>query len=280
MAAASSAQEPLASGAHDVHDRTSCGLKTVSEAAVGEAVHLAAGRLDNISCIREDELSSEEQGRRQAWSSATAVYSKLPGDGDGLEILGHQVMESWEEPYMAALASAACGPGGRVLEVGFGMGFSAGFIDSYGPSVVEHVIFEANDQVLGKAALWADSAQRPTTVLGGFWQDLVEDYEDCSFGGVLFDAFPLSAEEASGDGEVGAFFEHAARLLRPGGCFTFYFDAGNNWIQCVRAFRGETTAKLLAAGFSRVEEDQVMCPPREGCPYFWKDRFVVPFAIK
>uniref|UniRef100_A0A7S2VNS4 Guanidinoacetate N-methyltransferase n=1 Tax=Zooxanthella nutricula TaxID=1333877 RepID=A0A7S2VNS4_9DINO len=219
---------------------------------------------------------------RDAWQAAPAVYCDLPGGCEGLRILGEPVMEAWEAPYMAALAAVACGEGldelgGRVLEVGFGLGISAANIDAY-DAVQEHVIVEANEEVLGRAAVWADDARRPTTVIGGFWEDVVGDLPDASFGAILFDVFPLSAAQAAGDGEAGPFFAHAARLLRPGGRFAFYYDAGRNWIECVRAFRGETTSKLLAAGFASVEEDQVQCTPRRGCTYFWKDRFLVPLA--
>merc|ERR1719330_625759 len=104
-------------------------------------------------------------------------------------------MESWEAPYMRALAAAACAPtgGGRVLEVGFGLGISAGYIDAEA-SVTEHVIIEANEAVLGRAGLWADTARRPTVVLGGFWQEVAGDLETGSFGGILFDAFPLTPQ--------------------------------------------------------------------------------------
>jgi len=225
------------------------------------------------------EPSHQELEQRERWRAAKAHYGPLPGGGQGLSILGKPVMESWEAPYMAALAAVACGNGGRVLEVGFGLGISAACVDSH-PAVEEHVIVEANEEVLGQAALWADGTKRPTTVYGGFWQELVKEFDDGSFSGVLFDAFPLDAEEAAGDGEVGAFFVEAARLLQPRGCFAFYFDVGGSWIECVTAFRRETVPKLLQAGFSRVDEDQVECKPREGCVYFWKDRFLVPCAIR
>eukprot|EP00933_Yihiella_yeosuensis_P062268 TRINITY_DN6520_c0_g1_i1.p1 TRINITY_DN6520_c0_g1~~TRINITY_DN6520_c0_g1_i1.p1 ORF type:complete len:190 (-),score=66.90 TRINITY_DN6520_c0_g1_i1:335-904(-) len=171
---------------------------------------------DNEKESEAEDLDPEEQQRREAWSGAEAVFCTLPGGGDGLQILGHDVMEDWESPYMSALAAVACSVGdangqskggGRVLEVGFGMGISAKAIDEFLPAVKEHVILEANDMVLGRAAQWADDeAKVPTTVLGGFWQELVPSFEDGSFDGILFDAYPLSPGEAAGDGEVGAFF--------------------------------------------------------------------------
>ena len=59
---------------------------------------------------------------RRRWSRAAAGFE---GDDSALSILGHPVMERWEEPFMEKLASIACANGGRVLEVGFGLGISA-----------------------------------------------------------------------------------------------------------------------------------------------------------
>lgn len=246
----------------------------------GECAAHAKGGADATGGYEaKEKIDAKEEADRELWRSAGTSYVTLPGGGDGLVIRGQPVMEDWEAPYMEALAAAACQHGGRVLEVGFGLGLSAAYVDAY-DAVEEHVIVEANDEVLGRAALWEDEARRPTTVYGGFWQEIIGDFEDGSFSGVLFDAFPLSPEEAAGDGEVKEFFEQAARLLRPGGVFTFYFDAGGSWIECLQSFRSETVPKLLNAGFSRVEDDQVLCAPREGCTYFWKDRFLIPRAIR
>ena len=64
-------------------------------------------------------------------------------DGERLDIDGHPVMQAWEAPYMASLATIATRNGGRVLEVGFGLGLSAGAVQACG-SVTEHLIMEAN----------------------------------------------------------------------------------------------------------------------------------------
>eukprot|EP00929_Paragymnodinium_shiwhaense_P049073 TRINITY_DN24769_c1_g1_i1.p1 TRINITY_DN24769_c1_g1~~TRINITY_DN24769_c1_g1_i1.p1 ORF type:complete len:263 (+),score=71.30 TRINITY_DN24769_c1_g1_i1:65-853(+) len=249
-------------------------------AAPGEVM---AEKAVDVAEAADDELRLAklvEGLQREAWQTAPAHFFDFPeGEGQGLTILGKPVMESWETPYMEALAAAACEHGGRVLEVGFGLGISAGFIDGH-EGVTEHVILEANDEVFGKAQCWAARAARRTTVLQGFWQDLVCQLPDASFDAILFDVFPLDSEEAAGDGEVGPFFPHAARLLRPGGIFTFYFDAGASWIECQKEFRELTLPKLLAAGFSCVSDDLVECQPRKMCTYAWKNRFLVPLAVR
>lgn len=217
---------------------------------------------------------------REQWAAAPANFLTLPDGSKGLMILGRPVMEDWETPYMEALAEVAASSGGRVLEVGFGMAISADFIDKHS-SVTEHVIIEANREVVEEARSWAESANRPTTVLPGFWQDAVATLEPASFDGILFDVFPLNKEEAFGLGEVAPFIPHAARLLRPGGKLTFYFNGGKNWTEDVDEFRSLAQPKLQQAGFAQVSYDQVACTTRKICPYsFPKDRFLVPCAVR
>ena len=116
----------------------------------------------------------------------------------------------------------------------------------------------------------------PTQVYGGFWQDLVGDFEEASFDGVLFDVFPFSREDYV-SGESTAFFVEAARLLRPGGAFSFYFDAGSSWHEAVRCFE-ETSTLLRSLGFASVDYSMVPVKPRKDCPYFNKERFLLPLV--
>ena len=216
-----------------------------------------------------------------------------------LRILDQPVMEDWEAPYMAALATVACSRGGRVVEVGYGLGLSAKYIDAFATNppcdadaeddrgapagaaawVTEHLIIEANAEVALAARRFAASARVPTTVLEGFWQDVVETLPAGAFAGVLFDVYPLSSREVI-DGECDSFYPAAARLLEPGGLFTFYFDVADSWPTTRRVFRDEATRKLHAAGFSLVEEEELLCEPPADCEYFWKDRFIIPMCTR
>ena len=96
---------------------------------------------------------------------------------------------------MASLAAIATRNGGRVLEVGFGMGLSAGAIQSF-ENVTEHCIMEANADVYGKLEEFAKTSARPVKPIGpGLWQDTLADVPDGSLDGVLYDTYPLNKEE-------------------------------------------------------------------------------------
>jgi guanidinoacetate N-methyltransferase len=130
-----------------------------------------------------------------------------------LTILGEAVMEEWEAPYMRELARIACARGGIVLEIGFGMGISSAFIQDHG--IERHIIIEANKGVASRARDFARRAARPTVVLEGLWQDVIEQVEDESIDGILFDSYPLTDAELYQNHY--SFFPSAFRKLRRGG---------------------------------------------------------------
>ena len=51
-----------------------------------------------------------------------------------------EVMGSWEDPLMKRHAEVACENGGDILEIGFGMGISANYIQQQNPD--SHTIIE------------------------------------------------------------------------------------------------------------------------------------------
>ena len=79
---------------------------------------------------------------KHKWSSASANITK---NKSSLEIYGNPVMEDWERPYMKKLAETATLNGGKVLEVGFGLGIASSYIQQ--SNATEHQIIEANLEV-------------------------------------------------------------------------------------------------------------------------------------
>ena len=81
--------------------------------------------------------------------SETYYYKKDENNKDILtDVSGkEQVMMEWEKPYMEAMVEKL-NPSGDVLEIGFGMGYSAIAIQKF--DINSHTIIEADENVLKK----------------------------------------------------------------------------------------------------------------------------------
>lgn len=201
------------------------------------------------------------------WADLPAVY-----DEHTLRIAGHPVMEDWEHGYMEVLADKACENGGKVLELGYGLGLSAQAIQSH--DIESHTVIECNSGVIEKAKqdLAEAVAQKRAYILEGFWQDVTKTLPDASFDGILFDTYPLKAEEIHSNHFW--FFQEAYRLLRQGGTLTYYSDEAQE-------FSKEHLAKLLEAGFKPEHITSEICEvnPPEDCEY-WRDKTILVPIVK
>jgi protein arginine N-methyltransferase 2 len=80
----------------------------------------------------------------------------------------HFVMMGWEDNIMSASIAYVCENGGDILEIGFGMGISAGYIQSH--SINSHTICECHPDVIPKAISWA--LDKPNvTIVSQSWYD-------------------------------------------------------------------------------------------------------------
>jgi guanidinoacetate N-methyltransferase len=202
----------------------------------------------------------------EAWKKAPVVH-----DGHALTILGHPVMEDWEHPYMKRLAEIASKNGGRVLEIGFGLGIAASYIQQT-KKVKEHIIIEANHEIAEMARAFCKTAHSTAHVIEGLWEDVIDQITDGTLDGILHDAYPLDESEVMGQVH---FAKTAHRKLKTGGVFTYFSDEAHR-------FRDDHLHRLLDAGFQKhnIQGEVVEVNPPESCRYWNIPRVLAPTVVK
>ncbi|MBF2000330.1 MAG: methyltransferase domain-containing protein [Synechococcales cyanobacterium M58_A2018_015] len=201
------------------------------------------------------------------WLQQQAVYS--PSE---LTILGYQVMQDWESQYMKRLAEIATSQGGHVLEVGFGLGISAGFVQA-SPAIHKHTVIEAHPEVVkfARTRFNQNIAAGKMEILNSFWEDATRDLPDASFDGILFDTCPLHQETVFF--HYFPFFPEAYRLLRPNGIFTYFSDEP-------REISADHERLLRQAGFQQIDFEVVPVTPPADCRYWTHNTIVAPIIRK
>jgi guanidinoacetate N-methyltransferase len=134
-----------------------------------------------------------------------------------------EIMEDWQIPVMQRMAGMVAEAGGDVLEIGFGRGVSAAFIQDAG--VRSHTIVECNDDVVQRYHAWrAGYDGRDIRLVHGRWEETIDGLGE--FDGIFFHTYPLSEDEyvervVRSVTFAQHFFPAAAAHLRPGGVFTY-----------------------------------------------------------
>ena len=127
-----------------------------------------------------------------------------------------EVMMNWEAPIMEKSAEFISHNSGDVLEIGFGMGICADYIQAQG--VNSHTIIEIHPQILERLNTWA-SGKSNVTVIEGDWSSIsLSDTYD----GIFIDTF--------GDENWNDFKSFALDNIKSGGKITYWnnFDSENN----------------------------------------------------
>ncbi len=206
--------------------------------------------------------------KKEDWIKKEAVYDK-----HSLKIAGHPVMEDWELNYMNTLARIATQNGGKILELGYGLGLSANAIQSV--KIDNHYIIECNIGVIEKCIIDQKNAieSNKLHLLTGFWEDITPMIANESLDGILFDTYPLTEEEVHGNHFW--FFKEAFRMLKPSGIFTYYSDEATD-------FSENHMEKLLEAGFKKENISFEICnldtPP--DCEYWQAKTMIAPIIRK
>ncbi len=105
----------------------------------------------------------------------------------------------------------------------------------------------------------------------GFWEDCIAEIPSESIDGILFDTYPLDAEEIHTNHF--SFFSEAFRVLKPEGILTYYSDE-------IDHFSDEHLQKLRDAGFSDIDCKICSVSPPANCEYWNSNTILAPIITK
>jgi guanidinoacetate N-methyltransferase len=186
-----------------------------------------------------------------------------------------EIMEDWQAPLMRAMAEVVTAAHGDVLEIGFGRGVSAGYIQAGG--VRSHTIVECNDSVIERFQHWrAQFPERDIRLIAGLWQDTVSQWDQ--YDGLFFHTFPLSEAEyietvVNSVTFAEHFFPTAAAHLRPGGVFTYMTNEIDSFSRAHQ--------RLVFRYFRSFELSRVALQvPPDVRDTWWADSMIVIKAVK
>jgi hypothetical protein len=115
------------------------------------------------------------------------TYTKDKNNEDILlDSNGEQVMMEWEKSYMHECIDMLM-PKGHVLEIGFGMGYSATQIQKYNPK--SYTIVECDPVVIDKCKRWANNYSN-VTIIESRWQEVICTKNLGIYDEIFFDDFP------------------------------------------------------------------------------------------
>ena len=130
-------------------------------------------------------------------------------DGRLMDSNGYAVMMEWEAQLMKAGADTICKNGGRVLNVGFGMGIIDSYIQEH--NVEEHWIIELHPDVYTKMLKDGWHLKKNVKILFGDWRHYLQYLP--KFDGVYIDTW---------DEVLYDFHAYVHNILKPNGIYSYF----------------------------------------------------------
>ncbi len=140
------------------------------------------------------------------------IYTK---DGRLLDEEGKAIMMDWEYPIMKKSAELICKNGGRVLNVGFGLGLIDDEIQKH--DVDEHWIIEIHPDVYKKMLIDGWHLKQNVKILFGDWRFFVDHLP--KFDGIFIDTW---GEELFG------FHQKVPYFIKENGVYSFFNNTSFN----------------------------------------------------
>ena len=171
---------------------------------------------------KDFEFDSGFKERTLTFESDKIVFSK---NGETF-----QVMMDWETPIMKRSAEWVTngGKAESVLEIGYGMGIAASFIQGYQPD--QHTIMELHPRVAERAEEYANqrnkyyssskaTAHKRVTIMGG--KDWYTEFQK-DFGKSGLQEFDAIFIDTYNDNNLYKLKEYITKMLKPGGRMTWW----------------------------------------------------------
>ena len=160
------------------------------------------------------------------------------------------VMMDWEAPLMKRHAEVTCRkPNSDVLEIGFGMGLSATFIQELEPK--SHTIVECHPQILEKMKEWV-KGRNNVRIIEGEWYMVKDQFG--MYDGIFYDAHNDNAMLKTTE---------LKNYIKPGGVFTYYNEEV-----------GPRNFSFRDAQYEVIDVE----PFREDCKYFKGNEYNLPIV--
>ena len=138
-----------------------------------------------------------------------------------------EVMMEWEHSLMSASAAYVCEGGGDILEIGFGMGISAGYIQSH--SIDSHTIVENHPDIIPKAVAWASNKSN-VNIISGSWYRKMRSSDGITWTNI-FSTYDGLFYDTYGDSDMQYFSSSLSSYMKPGGraCWWNSITGSNNY---------------------------------------------------
>ena len=214
-----------------------------------------AGEAANSAIIEQRATQFETTGTTTDLPNATPdvasdrfLSSTLSLSADRLLDDHHNgVMMSWESDIMSRSADAILtGPGFKILNIGFGMGFIDNQLQSHSSKPSNHHIVEAHPTVLATMREQGWYEKPGVVVLEGKWQDILPQLasEGQSYDAIYFDTFAESYSQFRD-----FFSEQVVGLLQPGGKWSYFNGMGADRQISYDVYQKVVEMDLFESGF-------------------------------
>jgi guanidinoacetate N-methyltransferase len=116
-------------------------------------------------------------------------------DRSNIELNEQQVMEDWQYPLMKVMANIVTQDHGNLLEVGFGRGVSAEYIQQQG--VESHTIIECNEHIVKSFyEPWRNRyPDRNIRMIHAMWQDATDQLD--TYDSIFFHTYAIAKRNTS-----------------------------------------------------------------------------------